>query len=187
VTSISTSTPATPCPAVDATDTDPSTRVAALAARMTRSSPVPFFDRATPWLSHNQDLSAALVRVYLGLGLLAKGVFFLGHTAWLHDMTVAGHVPLASLALAHYIALAHIGGGLLLAVGLLTRIAALVQLPILIGAVFYLHWTEGLFSGGQGIEFAGLVLFLLLVFTVFGGGRWSVDERVFRRSKAAAA
>lgn len=146
-----------------------------------------FFDRATDRVRRNQDLSAALVRIYLGLGLVAKGVFFLGHTEWLRDMTLEGHVPLASLALAHYIALAHIGGGLLLAIGLLTRIAALVQLPILIGAVFYVHWTEGLFSGGQGIEFAGLVLFLLLVFTVFGGGRWSVDERVFHRSVPSPA
>lgn len=134
-----------------------------------------------------EDLAFALVRAYLGLALLAKGVFFLGHTEWLHHMTVAHHTPLASLALAHYIALAHIGGGVLLAVGLLTRWAAIVQLPILVGAVFYVHWTEGLFSGAQGIELAGLVLFLLALFAVFGGGRYSVDDRVFRRAKPSAA
>lgn len=145
------------------------------------------FQHARDALRVNHDLALALTRVYLGLGLVAKGAFFLGHTEWLHQMTVAHHTPMASLVLAHYIALAHIGGGALLAVGLLTRVAALVQLPILLGAVFYVHWADGLFSGGQGIEFAGLVLFMLLVFTVFGGGRWSVDHRVFERARPSAA
>lgn len=75
----------------------------------------------------------------------------------------------------HLIATAHIGGGICLAVGLLTRLAAAIQVIPLLGAVFYVHWQEGLLQPGQSLELAGLVLALLLVLTIFGSGRFSVD------------
>jgi len=144
-------------------------------------------DRGTSVLHAHEDLGLALVRVYLGLGLFAKGVYFVGHAEGLRDLTLVHDTPFASMALAHYIALAHLAGGALLALGLLTRLAALVQVPILLGAVFYVHWTDGLFAGGQGLEFAGLVLALLLVYTAFGGGRYSVDHHVFDLAKLSRA
>jgi len=75
----------------------------------------------------------------------------------------------------HYISLAHLVGGLMLTVGLLSRIAAWVQIPILAGAVF-IHRNEGLMSSGQGLEFSALVFFLLLVFAISGAGPLSVDN-----------
>lgn len=55
--------------------------------------------------------------------------------------------------------------------------SALVQLPILIGAVFLVHWNEGLLSANQSFEFSALVLFLLVLVCAFGSGRWSLDAR----------
>ena len=68
-------------------------------------------------------------------------------------------------------------GGAFLAVGLYTRIAALVQVPILAGAVFLVHWHDGLLSADQSLEFSALVLFLLVLVCAFGSGRWSLDAR----------
>ena len=55
--------------------------------------------------------------------------------------------------------------------------AAAAQVPLLLGAVFLIHWQEGLMQPGQSLELAGLVLVLLLVFTIFGSGSLSLDAR----------
>ncbi len=80
----------------------------------------------------------------------------------------------------HYVMMAHFVGGLLLTIGFLTRIAAFVQVPILVGAVFFVHRQDGLFALGQSLEFSALVLFLLCVFTVSGAGKLSLDNVTFR-------
>ena len=70
--------------------------------------------------------------------------------------------------------------------GLLTRLAALVQIPVLTGAVFVVHLREGLASPEQSLELAGLVLFLLLVVFAFGPGKLSLDYYFFGRKMQAA-
>lgn len=64
--------------------------------------------------------------------------------------------------------IAHLCGGAFLAIGLLTRLSALLQIPVLAGAVFLIHWHEGLFSLGQSLEFSSLVLFLLILLFIDG-------------------
>ena len=81
--------------------------------------------------------------------------------------------------LLHYVILAHFIGGLLLTIGLFTRLAALAQIPILAVAVFIVHRQDGLFAMGQSLEFSALVLFLLVVILVSGAGRLSLDHVVF--------
>jgi len=64
----------------------------------------------------------------------------------------------------------------------LTRLAALAQIPILIGAIFYIWLPEVLvFEQRQNLEFSALVLFLLTLIFVYGAGRFSVDYLITRR------
>jgi putative oxidoreductase len=126
-----------------------------------------------------------LVRIYLGLGLLAKGIQFVADGDFVASMLVKnGQLDAMSAAVAHYIPIAHLAGGLLLAIGLFTRLAALIQLPVLAGAVLFVHLPEGLFTRGQTLEFALLVFFLLALFAVYGGGPLSVDAYYKRRRTA---
>ena len=82
-------------------------------------------------------------------------------------------------------------GGLLLAVGALTPLAALAVLVEQILIIAYTNWykgpdllnSDGTYAGGYEYNVAlGLIAMLLMV---FGGGRVSVD-RLFRRTKVAA-
>ena len=59
--------------------------------------------------------------------------------------------------------------------GLLTRIAALFQLPVLIGACFFVYGRDGIFAHNQEFQFTALVLFLLVLVLIRGAGRLSVD------------
>ena len=137
------------------------------------------------WIQSHVDIVIDLVRMYLGVGLFVKGVYFLMHKEEMQKLLEgADNVVFAQGAVAHYVIPVHLVGGLLLAIGLLTRFAALAQMPILIGALFYLWMPQVLFfEQRQNFEFAMLVLFLLALIFVYGGGRFSVDYRLTRKEK----
>lgn len=140
-----------------------------------------FIHNCSSWFRDNRDIAIEALRIYLGISLLIKGIkFFLDpeQASQYMDMT---KLPFFEFLSIHVIAIVHIAGGLLLAIGLITRIAALIQVPILLGAVFFVHLQQGFFSRGQDLEYVILVLILLLVFTVYGGGQLSVDHILERR------
>lgn len=137
-------------------------------------------------LEANPELVLDVVRVYLGVGLFVRGLALLGLDTSLLQLAggpIPG-VPLTGIAV--YIMAAHLVGGALMIVGLYTRLAALIQLPVLVGAVFLVHWQDGLLSANQSLEFSALVLYLLLIVCVFGSGRWSLDARWRGRSRASS-
>lgn len=122
------------------------------------------------------------IRVYLGAGLFFRGLVLMLTDTGLQQFTggaAASLMPsgIALSGIALYVTAAHLVGGALLVVGLYARLAALVQLPILAGAVLLVHWQDGLLSANQSLEFSALVLFLLALVAFFGGGRWSPDDR----------
>lgn len=132
------------------------------------------------WLHSHPDVMMDLVRIYLGVALFFKGIYFMANRdALLLIMEKAGSWSIAPAAIAHYIVPVHLVGGLLLAVGLLTRVAAIAQLPILIGAVFYVHLPELTLMSvepRQNLELSALVLFLACLVALHGSGRFSVDH-----------
>jgi len=135
------------------------------------------------WIESHMDIVIDLVRMYLGVGLFVKGIYFLMHQGELKKLLEgADNLAFGQGAVAHYIIPVHLVGGLLLAIGLLTRLAALAQIPILIGAIFYIWLPEVLvFEQRQNLEFSALVLFLLTLIFVYGAGRFSVDYLITRR------
>ncbi len=144
--------------------------------------------RLFAWLDDHRDWCFDLLRVYLGIGLLVKGCLFASDPDLLPSLLEGGRLRAAPAMLAHFVIAAHLCGGFMMALGLLTRLAALVQLPILIGAVSFVHFDEGLFARGQNLEFDLLVLFLLALVFCHGSGRWSVDYYLFvRKSDATPA
>lgn len=134
------------------------------------------------WADARRDLWLDLVRIYLGLGLFARGLLLITNTStgFIVDlMQRSGQSWLTSGMMLHYVMIAHFVGGAMLTIGFLTRIAALAQIPILFGAVFFVHRQDGLFALGQSLEFSALVLFLLCVFVVSGAGKLSLDYATF--------
>ena len=133
------------------------------------------------WISDNRAVSLDVVRAYLGVGLFVRGILFIAESQGVEALVDLSTFSMASAAIAHYVTFVHLLGGLMLAVGLLTRLAALVQIPVLVGAVFLVHLQDGLLSADQSLEFSALVLVLLVVVFIFGPGPWSADRYVFQR------
>ena len=134
-------------------------------------------DETRHWIKAHADIIIDLMRIYLGFGLFWKGIYFMMHRdELLKLMQQLGDLWFIPVMMAHYVVPVHLAGGLLLALGLLTRIAALVQIPILIGAVFYVYLPRSMyFEPRQQFEFSMLVLFLLCLVFAYGAGRLSLD------------
>ena len=125
-------------------------------------------------LEKNRETAYSIVRIYLGIALFVRGIILFADPAAITTLSGAQEMYMWH----SYIVGAHLIGGLLLALGILTRIAALFQIPILFGAVFFIHIKQGLITGGQSLELAGLVLVLLFVYLLFGSGKYSIDKAI---------
>jgi uncharacterized membrane protein YphA (DoxX/SURF4 family) len=127
------------------------------------------------WIVENRDRVWDSVRIYLGFALVVKGFAYMLDLRAFTAMMESTGVPFAGAGLAELVAVVHIAGGLMMAFGILTRLGAFIQIPNLAGAILFVHLREGLFTGGQTLEFSLLVLFLLGVISVIGAGRLSID------------
>lgn len=118
-------------------------------------------------------------RIVLGLFITFKGFEFMFNIESLKMTTSGMNFAFSGALLAHYIIFAHSLGGPLIAFGLFTRFVCLLQLPILIGAVLFVNYKAGLLSLGNNMELwlSVIVLAGLIVFIVFGAGKFSLDER----------
>ena len=134
-------------------------------------------------LYHFRAHAFDLLRMYLGLGLLIRGMLFIADANSFMDLVGANSsAMLRSTVLLHYVAMSHLLGGFMLLTGLLSRVGALIQIPVLVGAVFVEEMAGGLTSGTQGFEIAMLTLFLLILIFLYGSGKISSDHYFFKRT-----
>ncbi|MCX8106411.1 MAG: DoxX family protein [Ignavibacterium album] len=125
------------------------------------------------WFEQHHNYAYSFLRIFVGGALFMRGLLFISDP---HKLTqLAGSEQFFWMY--SYIAIVHLVGGLLLVIGLFTRLAALIQIPILLGAVFFVHLSKGFLASGQSLELSVLVLFLLIVFFLFGSGDWSFDMK----------
>jgi len=152
-----------------------------LATQVLAAPAGPLLDRlARPFAPFAEPLARATVGLFLvphgaqklfgwfgGYGLEATGQFF---------ATKLG-LP-ASLALAAGVI--EVFGGLALALGLGTRVAALLVAGLMFVATFKVHLGAGFFWTAGGYEYPLMWGLLALAFAIQGGGRYSLDALIFR-------
>lgn len=124
----------------------------------------------------------ALLRLFVGAGLTALGIRFIVELQALSDAIPWSLYPLVTFMLAHAIIIVHIGGGLLIACGFLTRLAAIVQLPLLLGALTLVDPTTTSLSISP--ELALPFAFMVGLVVLLGAGRYSVDRWLARQPEA---
>ncbi|MCX5497338.1 DoxX family protein [Kaistia dalseonensis] len=127
----------------------------------------------------------AVLRVAVGLWLMPHGAQKLfgmfggggieGTAGFFAQIGLQPAVPLVILA-----GLGEFVGGLFLAIGFLTRPAAVVTTFLLAVAVFSVHIGNGFFAQGGGFEYPGLWFFASLYFVFRGGNEYSVDAKLGR-------
>jgi putative oxidoreductase len=141
---------------------------------------VKFLDRLHP-------LALLALRLALGAIMIAHGAqkVFGGMPRFMGMLQNMGIPPV----LGYLTAAAEFGGGILLVVGLLTRLAALSILIDMAVAIDKMHWKNGLMSSGGkvGYEFplaCGIIAFALIF---LGAGPISLDQAFFRGGGGGSA
>ncbi len=124
------------------------------------------------------EIPYLLIRLAFGAVLLSHGlllkVFTLGIENTLSYFNDAYNIP---ATLTYLIIFGETFGGLAILVGLYTRLAALLSLPILIGA-FCIHLGNGwLFSNpGGGWEFPALLIIMAIILSIRGNGILAIRQ-----------
>jgi putative oxidoreductase len=116
------------------------------------------------------------VRIALGIFLCYKGVDFLMNMSQIQGMLSSrlSFGDFAVFMVAHFVSFAHIAGGFLLVIGVLTRFACIIQIPILLGAVILINFSREVFQPYSEIVLSIVVLLLLIFFLIVGNGPLSV-------------
>lgn len=126
-------------------------------------------------------LSRWVEPIYALLRVVA-GLLFAQHGAQKLFGVLGGEVagePLMILA-----GVIEFGGGLLIAIGLLTPIVAFLASGQMAAAYFMAHVPQGFWPIQNGGELAALYCFLFLYVAARGGGPYSVDGRFGKRRVA---
>ena len=84
-------------------------------------------------------------------------------------------IPLPELA-APFTVYAEIIGGILIALGILTRLVAIAFTAIMLGAWVFVHAPNGLFVENGGFELVMVLATISVTLVVTGPGRYSVDH-----------
>lgn len=129
--------------------------------------------------SASQPRWLTIIRIALGLILFWKGISFIRDASDLQQMLQRmsiGVVDKNTEWIAFLITYLNLLGGLFIIVGLFTKTSCIIQIPILIGAVFFVNTSDGLNQSTTELILSAVVLVLLIVFAIIGSGVISADE-----------
>tara|TARA_R100001369_G_scaffold22674_1_gene41297 strand:- start:53881 stop:54303 length:423 start_codon:yes stop_codon:yes gene_type:complete len=124
------------------------------------------------WANAHTYYPLDLLRVALGVFLFIKGIHFISQSQILFELFKPLRDFGGVMLVIHYVAPAHLVGGIMIAFGLLTRWALIAQLPILLGAI--LINFIGVMNIGNLLT-ALIVLFITIFFIFYGSGKHSAD------------
>lgn len=128
--------------------------------------------------THVQPFWVTILRIVLGIVLAWKGIVFIRDTALLEELisrTGVGVFSQNSSTLSFLVSYLSLLCGLFIASGLWTRVMAIIQIPILIVAVFFVNINMR-DTGTFELIVSAITLILLIFYAIKGSGTLSADE-----------
>ena len=133
--------------------------------------------RLEKWSTTHHPRWLVFLRISLGIALVLKGITFISDSTGVGSLL--SDTPLGISAdswIIVAIAWIHLFAGFMITIGLYTRIAALLQIPILLGAVIFVNAPRGILAPGSEFGLSLVILFLLIFFFIEGSGPVSLDN-----------
>ena len=115
------------------------------------------------------------LRLTLGLLLMLKGLYFVSNSQLLENIILESNAASAVNFLVSYITFANLFGGVFIMLGLLTKIAVIIQIPIVAGALYY-NITPHTFGTGAELLLSIVVMVLLIYVLLSKVGPISMDD-----------
>ncbi|HXO74288.1 MAG TPA: DoxX family protein [Puia sp.] len=129
------------------------------------------------WSATHHPRWLVFVRIALGLFLFAKGITFMHDTQLLERVIYGGQSQQENTT--HYLPIlicwANLLSGFFLMIGLVTRFVAVIQIPILVGAIIFISAQKGGYMPQSELWLAILTLLLVIFFFIEGSGPVSLD------------
>ena len=126
-----------------------------------------------------EPYGALVLRVVLGVIYIAHAylALFVMGPAKSVEYQRAMHIPLPEIGV-WYLILAHGLGGIMLILGLLVRWAALANIPIMAGALWFVHLQQGFFilGGKSGYEYVLVLLGATIAQALLGAGAFTLKK-----------
>ena len=129
-------------------------------------------DNLDKWGEQNRDVGLLLLRLVLGAVLILKGYRFMFHTEELTNMINNYNHSYLALYLTWIVILANLVGGIFILIGILPRVTAIIEIPILIGAML-MNLQAHLLNSSEWL-LAFVTFFLIVYLYIFGSGKYSV-------------
>jgi len=125
-----------------------------------------------------ESYGATVLRLFLGVVFVMHAylaAFVFGPQGMVAYQTAKG-IPFPGIA-TWYLIVAHGLGGICLLLGVLVRWAALANIPVMAGALFFVHLKQGFFMGREGgYEYALLVLGATIAQALLGSGAFTLKR-----------
>ena len=125
-----------------------------------------------------ESYGATVLRIVLGVVYVMHAylaAFVYGPSGMVAYQTAKG-IPFPQIA-TWYLIVAHGLGGLCLLLGVLVRWAALINIPVMVGALFFVHAKQGFFMGKDGgYEYVLLVLGATIAQALLGAGAFTFKK-----------
>jgi putative oxidoreductase len=132
-------------------------------------------------MTMSMSFGLLILRVVIGLTLAGHGAQKLfgwwggsGMAGWIQAVTKLRIRPAAPWA--WIAALSEFGGGLLLAVGLVSPLGSLAIAGAMLVAIATVHWPNGFWNGKRGYEFNLALLASVTALALTGPGTYSLDQ-----------
>jgi len=147
------------------------------------------FEEIKFWGNHHQFKWLFFFRIALGLILIWKGIEFilnLGVLAtFLRESGLTDKIgaSVSITIIAHLIIALHLIGGVCITLGIRTRLFCLINLPILIGAVFLVNLRQNIFKPYSELWLSIFVLIAVVCFLIEGNGLFAVEHDIDKKSE----
>jgi len=125
-----------------------------------------------------ESYGATVLRIFLGVIYVMHAYLaaFVYGPAGMAAFQQAQGLPFPEMG-TWYVIAAHGLGGICLILGILVRWAAIVNIPIMAGALFFVHMKQGFFMAkGGGYEYALLVLGATIAQAFLGSGAFTLRK-----------
>ncbi len=138
------------------------------------------------WIRRHNPKWLALIRVATGAAILLKGVDYMDY---IPKLVADVHTILPAIKsdwVGEAIPWIHIVGGFLILLGLFTRFASIIQIPILVVCVVFVNLHTIVFAKPEQFYLAIALIFLLGIFIIEGSGTLSLS-RYFKEAEGEVA